>query len=66
MKIGVSGASGRLGTAVLKELGERGSGHEIIGVSRTPDNLPAGVPGVSAITTTRNHWPALMPISTGF
>jgi NAD(P)H dehydrogenase (quinone) len=45
MKIGVSGASGRLGTALLKELGERGGGHEIIGVSRTPGNLSAPVSG---------------------
>ena len=38
MKIGVSGASGQLGTAVLKQLVARGGGHEIIAVSRTPQN----------------------------
>lgn len=43
MKIGVSGASGKLGKAVLAELAERG-GHEIIAISRTPD-IATGVEG---------------------
>jgi len=36
MKIGVSGASGKLGTGVLENLVQRG-GAEVVGVSRTPD-----------------------------
>lgn len=35
MKIGVSGASGKLGQAVLAELAARG-GHEVVAISRTP------------------------------
>lgn len=41
MKIGVSGASGQLGKAVLAELAARG-GHEIVAISRTPGTA-AGV-----------------------
>jgi NAD(P)H dehydrogenase (quinone) len=37
MKIGVSGASGRLGTAVVSELLERAGGHEVVAITRTPD-----------------------------
>ncbi|MCX8478091.1 MAG: NAD(P)H-binding protein [Sphingomonas sp.] len=36
MRIGVSGASGQLGKAVLAELKVRGAGHDIVGISRTP------------------------------
>jgi NAD(P)H dehydrogenase (quinone) len=39
MKIGVSGASGQLGSAVLAELTGRGRGHNIVGVSRSPDRV---------------------------
>ena len=42
MKIGVSGASGHVGKAVVAALVERGGGHEIVGISRTPDQV-AGV-----------------------
>lgn len=45
MRIGVSGASGQLGRAVLKELVERGDGHQIIGISRTLENLSAPIYG---------------------
>jgi NAD(P)H dehydrogenase (quinone) len=45
MKIGVSGASGQLGTAVLKKLLERGGEHKIIAISRTPKNPAAPVSG---------------------
>ncbi|WP_077033431.1 NAD(P)H-binding protein [Pelomonas sp. KK5] len=45
MKIGVSGASGQLGKAVLQELLGRGGGHEIVGISRTPATVPAPVQG---------------------
>lgn len=36
MKIGVSGASGQLGKAVMAELKARGPGHSPVGISRTP------------------------------
>ena len=35
MKIGISGANGHLGLAVLSELQQHGAGHEIVGISRT-------------------------------
>jgi NAD(P)H dehydrogenase (quinone) len=37
MKIGVSGASGHLGKAVVSELLQRREGHEIVAISRTPE-----------------------------
>jgi NAD(P)H dehydrogenase (quinone) len=40
MKIGVSGASGHLGKAVVAELLQRGIDHEIVAITRTPDNIP--------------------------
>jgi NAD(P)H dehydrogenase (quinone) len=39
MKIGVSGASGHLGKAVVAELLQRSDGHEVIAISRTPGSL---------------------------
>jgi NAD(P)H dehydrogenase (quinone) len=45
MKIGVSGASGHLGKAVVSELLQRAGSHEIVAISRTPDNVPAPVQG---------------------
>jgi NAD(P)H dehydrogenase (quinone) len=45
MKIGVSGASGHLGKAVVTELLQRAGIHEIVAISRTPDNLPAPAQG---------------------
>lgn len=45
MKIGVSGASGNLGGAIVRELQARGAGHDIVAISRTPANAPAGVEG---------------------
>ena len=39
MKIGVSGASGQLGKAVLKRLGELPGGYEVAGISRSPHNV---------------------------
>jgi NAD(P)H dehydrogenase (quinone) len=45
MKIGVSGASGHLGKAVVSELLQRAAGHEIVAISRTPDNVPAPAQG---------------------
>jgi NAD(P)H dehydrogenase (quinone) len=41
MKIGVSGTSGRLGTAIVAELLKRGSGHQIVAISRTPSTVGA-------------------------
>ena len=37
MKIGVSGASGHLGRAVVSELLQRRGNHEIVAITRTPD-----------------------------
>jgi NAD(P)H dehydrogenase (quinone) len=44
MKIGVSGASGKLGQGVVAELIRRG-GHEVVAISRTPEKAPAGALG---------------------
>lgn len=44
MKIGISGASGQLGKSVVAALLERG-GHEVVAISRTPENAPAGTQG---------------------
>jgi NAD(P)H dehydrogenase (quinone) len=45
MKIGVSGASGHLGKAVVSELLQRAGSHEIVAISRTPENVPAPAQG---------------------
>src|SRR5258705_5574845 len=39
MKIGVSGASGHLGRAVVSELLQRSDGHEVVAVTRTPTTV---------------------------
>ena len=39
MKIGVSGASGHLGRAVVSELQQRADGHEVIAITRTPETV---------------------------
>ena len=39
MKIGVSGASGHLGRAVVSELLQRSDGHEVVAISRTPETV---------------------------
>lgn len=39
MRIGVSGASGQLGQAILADLGRRGKGHELTGISRSSEKL---------------------------
>lgn len=41
MRIGVTGASGKLGTATLNELKARGQGVELVGISRSPDKVRA-------------------------
>jgi len=43
MKIGVSGASGNLGQAIVRELKSRSVDHEIVAISRTPDSASSGV-----------------------
>lgn len=45
MKIGISGASGQLGKAVLAELVAQGRGYEVIGISRSPDSVPRPAEG---------------------
>ena len=45
MKIGISGASGQLGKATLQALVERADGHEVVGVSRTPETIAGPVAG---------------------
>jgi NAD(P)H dehydrogenase (quinone) len=41
MKIGVSGASGHLGSATVAELVQRAGGHEVVAISRTPETITA-------------------------
>ncbi len=43
MKIGISGASGHLGRAVVAELVDRAGRHDIVAISRTPASSRAGV-----------------------
>ena len=39
MKIGVSGASGHLGRAVVSELVQRPDGHDVVAITRTPETV---------------------------
>ena len=39
MEIGVSGASGHLGRAVVSELLQRAGGHEVVAITRTPETV---------------------------
>jgi NAD(P)H dehydrogenase (quinone) len=39
MKIGVSGASGHLGRAVVSELLQRPGGHQVVAITRTPETV---------------------------
>ena len=45
MKIGVSGASGHLGRAVVSELLQRPGGHEVVAITRTPETVSLTVRG---------------------
>jgi NAD(P)H dehydrogenase (quinone) len=45
MKIGVSGASGHLGRAVVSELLRRPGGHEVVAITRTPETVSAPAQG---------------------
>ena len=45
MKIGVSGASGHLGSAVVSELLQRPDGHEVVAITRTPETVSGPAQG---------------------
>jgi NAD(P)H dehydrogenase (quinone) len=45
MKIGVSGASGHLGKAVVSELLQRAERHEVVAITRTPETVSAPAQG---------------------
>src|ERR1700741_292445 len=45
MKIGVSGASGQLGRAVVSELLQRADGHEVVAITRTPETVSGPAQG---------------------
>jgi NAD(P)H dehydrogenase (quinone) len=45
MKIGVSGGSGHLGKAVISELQQRASHHDIVAISRTPETISGRAQG---------------------
>jgi NAD(P)H dehydrogenase (quinone) len=45
MKIGVSGAGGHLGKAVVSELLQRAAGHEAVAITRTPETVVAPAQG---------------------
>src|SRR6266849_2147547 len=45
MKIGVSGASGHLGRAVVAEMLQRPDGHEVVAITRTPETVSGPAQG---------------------
>jgi NAD(P)H dehydrogenase (quinone) len=45
MKIGVSGASGHLGRAVVSELLQRSDGHDVVAITRTPEAVSGPAQG---------------------
>jgi NAD(P)H dehydrogenase (quinone) len=45
LKIGVSGASGHLGRAVVSELLQRPGGHEVVAITRTPETITVPAQG---------------------
>ncbi len=58
MKIGVSGANGHLGRAVVSDLLQRSDGHAVVAITRTPETVsghrfsaPAPRPGRKRETT---------------
>ena len=51
MKIGVSGASGHLGRAVVSELLQRPGGHEVVAITRTPETVSGPAQDDSGTTT---------------
>lgn len=62
MKVTVLGASGRVGSEIVKELARRG--HQVTGVARQPDRVPAA-PGVVAVAGDVNQPATLVPALTG-
>ena len=58
MNITVLGASGRVGSEIVKELARRG--HQVTGVARQPDRVPAA-PGVIAVAGDVNQPASLAP-----
>ena len=53
MKIGVSGASGHLGRAVVSELLQRAGGHEVVAITRTPETVSGPARGRFGDSTAR-------------
>ena len=45
MKLGVNGANGKLGRAVLDHLVRSGGGHSLVGISRSPATIPSPIEG---------------------
>ena len=45
MKIGVTGASGHLGRAVVSELLQRPGGHEVVAITRAPETVSGPAQG---------------------
>jgi NAD(P)H dehydrogenase (quinone) len=45
MKLGVNGASGKLGRAVLDNLAGSGGGNSVVGISRSPDTISSSIEG---------------------
>jgi len=39
MKVGINGASGKLGAAIVRELEARGAGEQVVAISRSPEGL---------------------------
>lgn len=62
MKVTVLGASGRVGSEIVKELARRG--HQVTGVARRPDRVPAGA-GVTAVAGNVNQPATLAPALVG-
>ena len=63
MKIGVSGASGHLGRAVVSELLQRSGGHEVVAITRTPKRSLGRLEDASATTTNPKAWRRPMRVS---
>jgi NAD(P)H dehydrogenase (quinone) len=66
MRIGVSGASGHLGKAVMAELEVRGSGHTVVGVSRTPEVVQSPAEGRHGDYDSPRRWSRLIAALTAF
>lgn len=62
MKVTVLGASGRVGSEIVKELARRG--HQVTGVARRPERVPVGT-GVTAVAGNVNQPATLAPAVVG-